>query len=136
MKEVTIIGEDLNKDCITTEKDGKVIKLVFPSVLEATDGYHSFDELYEHRVRLFIALCKILKEDANHNGIWRSKANADNSIYDGWFIMGIGKQKSKQISYHLPNRVWEATNFAETLPVAPEWDGHTPNDVIERLKSL
>lgn len=26
-----------------------------------SDGYHDFEELYEHRCRLFIALCNALK---------------------------------------------------------------------------
>ena len=26
--------------------------------VEASDGYHTFEELYDHRITLFIALCK------------------------------------------------------------------------------
>jgi hypothetical protein len=50
--------------------------------------------------------------------------------------MGIGKEKGKQISYHLPLSRWDETYFAETLDKAPEWDGHTSADVLERLKTL
>jgi hypothetical protein len=31
---------------------------------------------------------------------------------------------------------WEETNFAPELEKAPEWDGHTPADVLDRLKAL
>ena len=34
------------------------------------------------------------------------------------------------------NERWEETNFAKTLDKAPEFDGHTPADVLERIKSL
>lgn len=98
-----------------------------------SDGYHTFDELYDHRIALFIALCRSMNSDSE---VWRSKLHADGSGYENWFIMGIGKEKGRQISYHLPMIEWGATTFAETLDRAPEWDGHTPNDVINRLKSL
>jgi len=98
---------------------------------QISDGYHTFDELYEHRITLFIALCEHVTND-----VWRSKFHADGTGYDGWFIMGINKAPGAQISYHLPNTKWDATAFAETLNRAPEWDGHTSVDVLKRLGSL
>jgi hypothetical protein len=68
--------------------------------------------------------------------VWRSKLHSDGSSFDGWFILGIGKEKGKQITYHLPTVRWDEVSFAETLEKAPEWDGHTPDDVLERLKAL
>jgi len=67
---------------------------------------------------------------------WRSKAHHDGSAWEGWFIIGIGKDTGSQISYHLPLSRWEETSFAETLDRAPEWDGHTSDDVLQRLKNL
>lgn len=110
-------------------------------VIQADDGFHSFEDLYAHRIALYIQLCKQIQnqpyDDENKFGVWRSKIHGDGKpSYDGWFIMGIGKEKGKQISYHIPLVCWEDTEFAETLDKAPEWDGHTPADVIERLKAL
>lgn len=68
--------------------------------------------------------------------IWRSRAHADGGGYMGWFIMGIRKEAGKQIAYHLPETCWQQTNFAETLERAPEWDGHSSDDVIKRLKTV
>lgn len=108
--------------------------------LVASDGYHTFEELYDHRITLFIALCKHLEElslEYGHDSnVWRSKVNGDGTTWDGLFIMGIGKDKGKQITYHLPLSRWEETDFAETLDQAPEWDGHSSADVLERLKKL
>jgi len=113
------------------------------------DGYHTFDELYDHRFTLFIALCRLIEDRISENQQamlgrevehphrpWRSKAHHDGSAWEGWFIIGIGKDTGSQISYHLPLSRWEETSFAETLDRAPEWDGHTSDDVLQRLKNL
>lgn len=95
-----------------------------------SDGSHTFDELYEHRHALFIALCYERQENTK---VWRSKLHSDGSFLPGWFVLGLGKQKGYQITYHLPLSKWEITNFAETLERAPEYDGHSSQDVLERL---
>lgn len=104
-----------------------------------SDGYHTFDELYEHRITLFIALCKQITNqpyEGEKYGVWRSQLHSDGSSFDGWFILGVGKEKGEQITYHLPLSKWDETEFAETLEKAPVWDGHTSDDVLERLKNL
>lgn len=98
-----------------------------------SDGYHTFGELYEHRIVLFIQLCKWLPYDRE---VWKSKFHSDGSAFEGWFIMGIGKEQGDQITYHLPMSKWEECDDVLELDKAPEWDGHTSADVLERLKSL
>lgn len=100
-----------------------------------SDGYHTFGELYEHRITLFIALCRIYSLEMG-GPVWKSKKHHDGTSYDGWFIMGIFKNKGCQISYHLPISRWDDIDYCEELECAPEWDGHTSNDVLERLKQL
>ena len=110
--------------------------------LRVSDGYHTFDELYEHRIRLFISLCKQRVDYATDTGgkkggVWTSVQHSDGSTFGDWFILGIGKSKGQQITYHLPARFWqEVCEFAEVLERAPEWDGHTSEDVLNRLKEL
>lgn len=103
--------------------------------LEVSDGYHTFDELYEHRIALWIRVCAILPFVLKP---WRSKKHSDGELAFGgeWFVLGIGKEAGKQITYHLPIEQWDETDFAETLEVAPEYDGHSSADVLERLKNL
>jgi hypothetical protein len=110
-----------------------------------SDGYHTFGELYDHRITLWIALCRKRMEDTdtnfgtpNYSDVWRSKEHNedDQEMYDGWFILGIGKEPGKQITYHLPLSRWDECYFAETLEHAPKFDGHTPQDTLERLKKL
>ena len=96
---------------------------------KVSDGYHTFDELYEHRNTLFIALCKAKKET---NIIWKTMPD------NGWFIMGINIAAGKQITYHLPQTKWDETNFCQVLPPYNEYkfDGHSSNDVLDRLKGI
>jgi len=105
---------------------------------QISDGYHTFGELYEHRIILYIALCK----QVNHTSImysnvplaWRSKLHSDGTSFEGWFLLGIAKAKGHQITYHLPEKYWNMLEGIEILDKAPEFDGHTSADVLERLK--
>jgi hypothetical protein len=99
-----------------------------------SDGYHTFGELYEHRIVLYIALCRLLDQTGIEK-VWKAKKHSDGSEWDGWFILGIGLPKGSQITYHLPISKWDECGFVE-LEKAPEWDGHTSVDVLTRLQSL
>lgn len=101
-------------------------------VNNVSDGYHTFDELYEHRNLLFIALMK-----SNPKLSWRANNHHDGTNYEGWFIAGM-HLPTGDISYHLPNSMWELLDYSgvETTNKAPEWDGHTSQDVVERLRKF
>ncbi len=127
----------------------KKLKLDLKSIeadVSISDGYHTFDELYDHRITLYIALCKIYEEfiapsvydseKGRKEDVWRSQKHSDGSNYEGWFLLGISKEKGKQITYHIPLERWDETSFAETLEVAPEFDGHTSEDVLKRLRQI
>lgn len=108
-----------------------------------SDGYHTFGELYEHRIDIYITLCRVvsdLKKIIPHNkelpSIWRTQKHSDGEVIEGWFLLGIGTEKGKQITYHLPLRKWASCGFAESIDRAPEFDGHTSKDVLDRLKTL
>ena len=96
---------------------------------ETSDGYHSFSELYEHRHALFMALASSTLDIP-----WMSLKHHDGSCMEGWFIAGI-RLKEGDISYHLPMRLWSACAKGGFIVIenAPEWDGHTSKDVIDRL---
>lgn len=94
-----------------------------------SDGYHTFDELYEHRHALFLALMK-----SRPYGPWISKLHADGSSMDGWFIAGM-ELRTGPITYHLPMLLWDLAvkTEAKVRERGPEWDGHTSQDVVARL---
>ena len=108
-----------------------------PDMGKISDGYHTFDELYEHRVTLWIALCRSNLYTRLHPlPVWRSLLHSDGTASDGWFILGMGLDQGHQMTYHLPESRWGETDFAETLDRAPEFDGHTSADVLERIKAI
>jgi hypothetical protein len=98
---------------------------------EVSDGYHTFNELYDHRFTLFLALMK-----SNPEISWISRRHHDNSIWEGWFICGMDLP-SGSVTYHLPNKMFDLAckTGAENLPVGKKWDGHVSRDVLERVKS-
>ena len=94
-----------------------------------SDGFHTFKELYEHRHALYIALLR------SHPKLsWRANVHSDGSMYPGWFIAGV-KLPSGDITYHLPSDMWTNLDGSgiQTLHKAPEWDGHTSTQVLDRL---
>jgi hypothetical protein len=101
------------------------------------DGSHTFTELYEHRFALYKKIAEVcaLSSEAKHR-VWKSQTHSDGSSYDGWFLLGIGSLPGQQITYHLPMSHWDDIDYAEDLYVAPEFDGHTSDDVLDRLKEL
>ena len=101
-----------------------------PITGETSDGYHTFNELYHHRAVLFSVIVR------DHPGLaWKSKLHHDGTMYDGMFIVGIETPQG-QATYHYDiDPYWEMFDCKE-LERAPEWDGHTPDQAIERIATL
>lgn len=95
---------------------------------EISDGYHTFNELYAHRIMLFLTLMNSWPDIS-----WKSKKHFDGESYKDWFIAGMNLP-SGTITYHIPNKFWKKAKVEE-LENAPEWDGHTSDDVLKRLSS-
>ena len=97
---------------------------------DVSDGYHTFNELYHHRAILFSVICNTFKDKA-----WKSKKHDTGDMYDGMFIVGIETPQG-QATYHYDiNPYWDMFKCRE-LSRAPEWDGHTPAQAIERIRKL
>lgn len=108
------------------------------NVGEVSDGHHTFNELYDHRITLFIALCAHVRKYREDYRVWRSRIHSDGSALEGWFVVGIGTEPGKQVTYHLPLSRWAETDAVvdATFERAPEFDGHTSRDVLARLRQL
>ena len=95
---------------------------------EVSDGYHTFDELYHHRMVLFAVICNQNKDIA-----WKSKLHDDGTMFDDYFVVGITTSEGDYTyHYHMDN--WNYFEVKE-LERAPEFDGHQPSD-ITRLFSI
>lgn len=95
-----------------------------------SDGYHTFDELYEHRNTLFIALMATKPELS-----WWSHQHHDGSMFDGWLIGGMSLPTGT-ITYHMPIAMEPLIKLtgAKYKDKAPEWDGHDSDDVVNRIQ--
>lgn len=109
-----------------TEKEEMVSKFDAPG--DTSDGSHTFDELYYHRMVMFAVICNLHKDKA-----WKSLQHDDGSMFDDYFIVGIETPQG-QFTYHYHISHWD--DFEVTmLDKAPKWDGHTSENVT-RLNSL
>lgn len=93
-----------------------------------SDGYHTFEELYYHRMILFLVLCRSFKKKA-----WKSWLHSDGSMFTDYFIVGINTPDG-QFTYHFHKKYFVFFHVRE-VERAPEWDGHESCDV-KRLLSL
>lgn len=100
------------------------------SLGELSDGYHTYNELYHHRAILFSVICGVYPKLC-----WKSKHHHDGSMFDGMFIVGIETPKGTATYHYDVDPYWSLFDVKE-LDNAPEWDGHTPNDAIERIRTL
>lgn len=95
-----------------------------------SDGYHTFNELYHHRAVLFSVIVENFAARA-----WKSKLHADGTMYEGMFIVGI-ETPDGQATYHYDVEPYWNLFRCKEIDRAPEWDGHTPDQAIERIGKL
>ena len=101
------------------------------SVGEISDRYHTFNELYHHRALLFASLCMTTFRDK----AWKSLLHDDpenNPMYNGMFIVGVDTPFG-QATYHYDIYPYWNIFKVKEVETAPKFDGHTPNDAIDRL---
>ena len=94
----------------------------------ASDGYHTFNELYDFRREYNAALV--------NTGVWKAHKSHRHHTGElcfggGWFIVMI-ETPFGQISNHYEDKYWDEFH-CEEKEIADEWDGHTEKDVLERL---
>ena len=119
---------DYNQHIIQTIRNSIAL---MPSAVNGStsDGYHTFDELYEHRTVLFSVICN------SHTDLaWKSRHHHDGTMFDDMFVAGI-RTPAGPCTYHCENQYWDLFRVPE-LERAPEFDGHTPEDVLQRIQSL
>ena len=107
-----------------------VVEIPEGGIGNLSDGYHTFNELYHHRAILFSVICNSMPDKA-----WKSKLHDTGDMYDGMFIVGIETPEG-QATYHYDiEPYWDMFKVKE-LEKAPKWDGHTPQDAIERISKI
>ena len=118
------------------------LQIPMENVGGVSDGFHTFDELYEFRkvynAVLFNEWAKGHKEGfAIKYDVHKSKKHNDGEECFGgsWFIV-VAILPMGQISNHYDLKDWDLFDIPETEKAKYSFDGHTPSDVIKRLKTL
>ncbi len=99
-----------------------------------SDGYHTFNELYEFRKLYNAALFNAWRERGGYD-VHKSWKHSDGELCFGgdWFIV-MAQLPTGQISNHYEASDWDLFQIPER-DTANQWDGHTAADVAERLAS-
>jgi hypothetical protein len=118
-----------------TNEDGQT---EYPDTGGISDGYHTFDELYEFRMlynaEWFNLMAYMYDEYFSGPHPVKSKRHSDGELCfgGGWFVVSVDLP-SGQVTNHYQMNDWPLFQIDE-VEKAPEWDGHSPQDVVERLR--
>lgn len=132
---------DVNIYCNYTNKVNENIK-IFPDG-SVSDGYHTFDELYEYRlhynaafINALVVLKMLLPGKYNDIKIAKSKKHNDGEpcYGGGWFIVVVDTPWG-QFSNHYKLEHWDKFD-CPIINKAWKFDGHTMNDTIDRLDKI
>ncbi len=103
---------------------------------ELSDGYHTFNELYE-LIKLYNAV--LFNEWASRGkfDVYKSRKNYDGEecFGGGWFIV-VAMLPTGQISNHYKLEDWDLFYVPEYRKAKYPFDKHTSQDVLNRLKKL
>ena len=109
------------------------IELNIKNIGEFSDGYHTFNELYDYRKAYNAAFFNELAKQGLYD-VHKSKLHSDGKVPfddDNWFIV-MAELPTGQISNHYEIKDWDLFDIPEKEK-ANTWDGHTPQDVYKRL---
>lgn len=98
-----------------------------------SDGYHTFNELYEYRMLYNAAFFNELAKNSDIKVCksWRH-SDGEECFGGGWFIV-MAELPTGQISNHYEAEHWFLFKIPER-ETAFGYDGHTPQDAAQRLK--
>ena len=101
---------------------------------DTSDGYHTFKELYEFRLLYNAALFNEWAKQGLY-GVHKSTKHFDGEdcFGGGWFIV-MAQLPFGQISNHYVLEDWDLFK-CEVRERGNEWDGHTAQDVANRLRA-
>ena len=99
---------------------------------ETSDGYHTFRELYEYRMlynahaaRGWLAAGVPVVKSWHHS-------DGEKCFGGGWFVVSA-ELPAGQVTNHYSADHWGIFHVPE-VALPPEYDGHTPSDVADRLR--
>ena len=119
-----------------TEGEAAFMEMMAEDPGEISDGYHTFNELYEYRLLYNASMFNELAKQ-NLYDVHKSRLHSDGTVpFDNpdYFIV-VAELPTGQISNHYKMKDWDLFD----IPVkdkANKYDGHSPKDVAERLRKF
>jgi hypothetical protein len=120
------------------ERDAAVSRALLDEfIANPRDEYHTMAELYEYRMLYNAYLFNELHSHAclapgEVTKSWRHH-DGEECFGGGWFIV-TAQLHTGQVSNHYKAEHWDLFDIPE-VEVAPEWDGHTPEEAARRLRA-
>lgn len=101
-----------------------------------SDGYHTFEELYEFRKIFNAALFNEWAKQGKYE-VHKSIRHHDGELCfgGGWFIV-VAILPTGQISNHYQDSDWHLFRCPTWDAPPYPFDGHTPEEVLKRTKSI
>ncbi|MGL5753063.1 MAG: hypothetical protein ACRCXT_21150 [Paraclostridium sp.] len=98
---------------------------------DLSDGYHSYNQLYDNRLVLFACIVNLKPELG-----WKSLKHHDESdkMYEDYFIVGFTTPQG-DVRFHYHIKYWNLFKCKE-LPNAPEWNGADNKDHLNYLINM
>jgi hypothetical protein len=103
---------------------------------ELSDGYHTFNELYDFRKMYNAAAFNAWAKEGLYD-VHKSIRHSDGieCFGGGWFIV-MAMLPGGQISNHYKMEDWDLFQVPEVEIVKHSYDGHTAKDVLKRLEEV
>ena len=137
MKNITIIGANIIKTsrCLL-DQNLQDLEITSDDNMSVSDGYHTIDELYEFRKVFNACLFNEWYKQGKYE-VHKSKKHFDGEdcFGGGWFIV-VAILPTGQISNHYELKDWDLFKVEEVEKAKYKFDGHTPEDVLDRLLKL
>lgn len=99
---------------------------------DLSDGFHTYNELYDFRKVYNAMLFNEWSRKDKYN-VYKSKRHSDGELCfgGGWFVVSA-TLPTGQITNHYEMKDWDLFEVEEK-EMADEWDGHTPQQALERM---
>ena len=94
------------------------------------------EELYDFRLTYNALLFNEWAENQKYE-VYKSRRHNDGELcFDGEYFIVVARLPTGQVTNHYHIRHWDMFKINEYEKVNEDFDGHTPSDVITRLKQV
>lgn len=104
---------------------------------QISDGHHTFKELYDYRMMYNALLFNEWSKKGLYN-VHKSYHHYDGELCfgdDKWFIV-VAELPTGSISNHYKREYWNLFKVPEVEKSTTPYDGHTPQDALERMNKF